>query len=57
MTNRHSAGQIAHRAAIALAEDLGVEPVTFPGDHGGYGAYSDTFGETLHRVLREAATA
>ena len=48
---QNSAGQLAHRAAVALAERLGTTPVTFPGDHGGYGAQPAAFAETLHRVL------
>jgi pimeloyl-ACP methyl ester carboxylesterase len=47
-----SAGQLPNRTAIALAERLGVEPVTFPGDHGGYGAHPAAFGGKLHEVLR-----
>ena len=46
-----STGQLAHRAAVALAERLGTAPVTFPGDHGGYGAQPAVFAETLHQVL------
>jgi pimeloyl-ACP methyl ester carboxylesterase len=46
-----SGGQLAHRSAIALAERLGTQPVTFPGDHGGFGFHPDTFAETLHRVF------
>jgi pimeloyl-ACP methyl ester carboxylesterase len=30
-----SAGQLAHRGAVAAAEQLGQLPVPFPGDHGG----------------------
>jgi hypothetical protein len=47
-----SAGQLAHRAAVALAERLGTPPVTFPGDHGGFGSRPARFAETLDRVLR-----
>ncbi len=47
-----SGGQLAHRTAVALAEKLGTEPVTFPGDHGGFGSHPDNFAETLHRVFR-----
>lgn len=47
-----SGGQLTHRTAVALAEKLGTEPVTFPGDHGGFGSHPDNFAETLHRVLR-----
>lgn len=44
-------GQIAYRTAVALAEKLGTEPVTFPGDHNGFGAHPENFAATLHRVL------
>ncbi len=47
-----SGGQLAHRTAIALAEKLGTEPVTFPGDHAGFGSHPDNLAETLHRVFR-----
>jgi pimeloyl-ACP methyl ester carboxylesterase len=48
-----SQGQLAHRTALALAAALGTKPVTFPGDHGGYGPHASAFAETLHGVLRE----
>lgn len=44
--------QLAHRAAVALAEKLGTAPVTFPGDHGGYGSDPDAFAEILRRTFR-----
>jgi pimeloyl-ACP methyl ester carboxylesterase len=47
-----STGELAHRAAVALAEQLGTAPVTFPGDHGGYGGHPAAFAERLHQVLR-----
>ena len=47
-----SKGQLAYRAAGALAEALEAETVTFPGDHGGYGAHPQAFAETLDWVLR-----
>jgi pimeloyl-ACP methyl ester carboxylesterase len=47
----NSAGQLAHRGAIALAERLGTPPVTFPGDHGGFGSRPGPFADTLHKVL------
>ena len=31
-----SAGEMAHRGAVAVAERLGTTPVTFPSDHGGF---------------------
>jgi pimeloyl-ACP methyl ester carboxylesterase len=46
-----SAGQLAHRAAVALAERLGTPPVTFPGDHGGFGSRPRQFADKLHEVL------
>ncbi len=46
-----STGQLAHRAAVALAERLGTTPVTFPGDHGGYGGQPAAFAERLQQVL------
>jgi pimeloyl-ACP methyl ester carboxylesterase len=46
-----SAGQLAHRGALALAERLGTPPVTFPGDHGGFGSRPGPFADTLHKVL------
>jgi predicted RNA polymerase sigma factor/pimeloyl-ACP methyl ester carboxylesterase len=46
-----SAGTPMYRATLTLAERLGIEPVTFPGDHGGFGVDSDTFAATLDDVL------
>jgi pimeloyl-ACP methyl ester carboxylesterase len=46
-----SAGNGAERATIALAERLETTPVTFPGDHGGYGAKPREFAEILSKVL------
>ena len=55
-----SAGEMAHRAAVAAADRLGVEPVMFPGDHGGFsgGEYGytgepDAFAARLRQVLEE----
>ncbi len=47
-------GQIANRSARALAGLLGIDPVVFPGDHGGFGEHPDKFAKTLDRVLRDA---
>ena len=47
-----SAGQLAHRAAVALAQRLGTDPVVFPGDHSGYGSHPEAFAEALDTVLR-----
>lgn len=53
-----SEGEMAHRAAVAVAERLGTTPVIFPGDHGGFlgGEYGTTgepgaFATTLRDVL------
>ena len=53
-----SEGELAHRAALAVAERLGIPPVTFPGGHSGFldgehGQKSelDAFAATLRRVL------
>jgi pimeloyl-ACP methyl ester carboxylesterase len=55
-----SAGELAHRGGEAVAAHLGVAPVEFPGDHGGFfgGEYGQTgepeaFAATLRRVLDE----
>ena len=53
-----SDGELANRAASAIAERLGTEPVIFPGDHGGFlgGEYGqtgepDAFAAALREVL------
>jgi pimeloyl-ACP methyl ester carboxylesterase len=46
-----SGGQLAHRAAVALAQRLGSPPVTFPGDHGAVVSRPTEFAETLHEIL------
>jgi len=46
-----SEGQLAHRAAVALAEQLGKEPTVFPGDHSGIGCQPEAFASRLHEVL------
>jgi pimeloyl-ACP methyl ester carboxylesterase len=55
-----SDGQLAHDAALGLAERLGTEAVTFPGGHGGDVTHPDTFAANLHEVFqsseREGAT-
>ena len=56
-----SEGEMAHRGAIAVAERLGTEPVTFPSNHGGFlgGEFGqtgdpDAFAAKLRRVLAES---
>jgi hypothetical protein len=53
-----SEGELAHRAAVAVAERLGTTSVTFPSGHGGFlgGEYGQTgdpdgFAATLRGVL------
>lgn len=53
-----SDGELVHRAAVAVAERLGIRPVTFPSNHGGFlgGEYGqvgdpDAFASTLREVL------
>lgn len=53
-----SGDQLASRGARALADRLGIEPVLFPGDHGGFlgGEYGqmgepDAFGAKLREIL------
>jgi pimeloyl-ACP methyl ester carboxylesterase len=55
-----SAGQMAYRGALASAERLGIDPVMFPSDHGGFlgGEYGqrgdpDAFAAKLRDVLAE----
>ena len=57
-----SEGEMAHRAAVAVAERLGTTPVTFPGDHAGFlgGEYGmtgepDAFATTLREVLTDGS--
>jgi pimeloyl-ACP methyl ester carboxylesterase len=46
-----SNGQLAYRAAVALAERLGTTVVRFPGDHGGFVTHPEPFAAKLHGVL------
>ena len=46
-----SEGQLAYRAAVALAERLGKEPAVFPGDHGGFNSHPGAFAGRLNEVL------
>lgn len=46
-----STGQLPCRAAMALAEQLGTAPVSFPGGHGGYNDHPAAFADRLHEVL------
>jgi len=46
-----SRGEIAYRAAVAVAGRLGQEPVEFPGDHAGFGADPRASADVLLRLL------
>ncbi len=46
-----SAGQLANRSAVALADQLDTPVVEFPGDHGRFMAVPEQFGRVLHQVL------
>jgi clorobiocin/coumermycin A biosynthesis protein CloN7/CouN7 len=46
-----SKGQLANRAAVALAGQLGTTVVDFPGDHGGFLARPEQCGRLLDQVL------
>ena len=43
---------VTYRTSTALAELLGLIPVEFPGDHGGFLGAPDAFAEALRAVLR-----
>jgi pimeloyl-ACP methyl ester carboxylesterase len=47
-----SVGQETYDTALALAEHLGTEAVTFPGDHVGMATHPEAFAEKLHEVLQ-----
>ena len=49
-----SGEQMARRAAVALAERLGIAVTYLPGAHGGWGSDPQEFASTLDRVLQEA---
>jgi pimeloyl-ACP methyl ester carboxylesterase len=42
---------LTYRTSVALAEQLGTEPVEFPGDHGGFIGQPTKFAATLRKVL------
>lgn len=50
-----SKGQLANRAAVALAGQLGTTVVDFPGDHGGFSALPEQCGRVLDQILTETA--
>lgn len=50
-----SVGQLAHRCALAFAEQLGTEPVVFPGGHSGVESDPAVFADRLDEVLQAAA--
>ena len=48
-----SKGQLANRTAVALAAQLGMPVAGFPGDHGGFLALPEQFGQILDQVLTQ----
>jgi pimeloyl-ACP methyl ester carboxylesterase len=48
---KESGEQGAYRAAVALAEKLGIELTYFEGAHGGFGA-EEAFGERVHETIQ-----
>jgi pimeloyl-ACP methyl ester carboxylesterase len=48
-----SGGQMARRAAVALADRLGIAVTYFPGGHGGWGADPQEYAEKLREVLQK----
>jgi pimeloyl-ACP methyl ester carboxylesterase len=49
-----SGEQAARRAAVALADRLGIEVTYLPGAHGGWGSDPQEFAERLHEVFEAA---
>jgi pimeloyl-ACP methyl ester carboxylesterase len=49
-----SGEQMACRAAVALAEQLGIPATHLPGAHGGWGSDPQDFAERLHHALQGA---
>jgi len=49
-----SGEQAARRAAVALAERLGIAVTYLPGSHGGWGSDPQEFADQLHEVFQEA---
>ncbi|MBA3450498.1 MAG: alpha/beta hydrolase [Chloroflexia bacterium] len=50
-----SVGQETYDTALALAERLGTEAVTFPGDHVGMNTHPQEFTDTLHEVFQDSS--
>jgi pimeloyl-ACP methyl ester carboxylesterase len=51
---QQSAGQPIADMSLALARQLGTDPISFPGDHGGYGEHAEAFAGILDRAFRAA---
>jgi pimeloyl-ACP methyl ester carboxylesterase len=52
-----SVGQLAHRTAMALAEELPIGAQLFPGGHGGYGRYVPEFAEAIVHAFDQISSA
>jgi hypothetical protein len=42
---------VTFSAPRALAEQLGLQPVFFPGEHGGFGSHPEAFAKVLRETL------
>jgi pimeloyl-ACP methyl ester carboxylesterase len=49
-----TSAQLPYRTTHAVADRLGVSPVPFPGDHGGFGSDPDGFAARLQEILSAA---
>jgi hypothetical protein len=49
-----SAQQAARRAAVALAERLGIAVTSLPGGHGGWGSDPQGFAEKLRELIENS---
>jgi pimeloyl-ACP methyl ester carboxylesterase len=49
-----SAGQPIYEMGTALAGKLGMEPVSFPGDHMGFASHTEMFANTLDKAFKDA---
>lgn len=49
-----SGDQLAHRAAVALADRLGLTPVPYPGHHGGFDEHPAAAAELTRKILSQS---
>jgi clorobiocin biosynthesis protein CloN7 len=51
-----STGQLPHRTAVALADQLDTTVVAFPGDHAGFARQPERFADLLRQVLTKTTS-